>query len=164
MATATRALDCTHGPIHAECGSTPAAFTSWKWPARQSAASAPAHCTSKDLADASASRKLLLRHALGEPATGWVREADASGVMMIPIPRAGIYRRVEGVEGARAVQGIDAVEITAKPDQQLVPLPEGASYLGFIFASGETSEEVEAALRAAHARLAFTIDREIPVL
>jgi hypothetical protein len=84
--------------------------------------------------------------------------------MMIPIPRAGVYRRVDGVEAARAVSGVTGLDITAKPDQQLVPLPEGASYLGFIFAKGETPALVETALRTAHARLHFLIDREIPVL
>ena len=45
----------------------------------------------------------------------------------------------------------------------LVPLPEGDSYLGFIFARGETPDEVEAALRAAHACLRFEIVAEIPL-
>ena len=61
-------------------------------------------------------------------------ESLASGVMMIPIPRRGVFRRADGVDEARAVAGIDDVRITAKPDQLLMPLPEGASYLGFIFA------------------------------
>jgi hypothetical protein len=93
-----------------------------------------------------------------------VREAAASGVMMIPIPRAGIYRGVSGIDEARGVGGVTGVEITAKADQQLVPLPEGASYLGFIFAKGESPADVERALQSAHARLHFTIDRPLPVL
>ncbi len=84
--------------------------------------------------------------------------------MMIPIPRRGILRRVEGLDRARAVEGIDEIQITAKPDQLLVPLPEGASYLGFIFARAARSGQVEQALRAAHAHLVFTIDPEFPVL
>ena len=68
------------------------------------------------------------------------------------------------MDDARAVPGIDAIHITAKPDQLLIPLPEGASYLGFIFARAEHSAGVEQALRAAHARLAFTIEPELPVL
>jgi hypothetical protein len=83
--------------------------------------------------------------------------------MMIPIPRRGMFRRADGVDHARQVVGVDDVRITAKADQMLVPLPEGASYLGFIFASGESPVSVEGALRAAHARLAFAIDPEIPV-
>ena len=58
--------------------------------------------------------------------------------MMIPIPRRGMYRGVDGVEEARAVPASTTCVITAKPDQLLVPLPEGASYLGFIFARGAT--------------------------
>jgi hypothetical protein len=88
----------------------------------------------------------------------------ASGVMMIPIPRRGILRGVDGVEDARAVPHVDDIRVTAKPDQVLVPLPEGASYLGFIFARAERASDVERALRGAHACLRFAIDPEFPVL
>jgi hypothetical protein len=108
--------------------------------------------------------ELLLRHALGEDPRAWRRELRASGVMMIPIPRRGIYRGVDGIEAARQVPGVDDVRITAKADQLLVPLPEGASYLGFIFARGGRGAGVEEALRAAHAQLTFAIDAELPVL
>jgi hypothetical protein len=108
--------------------------------------------------------ELLLRHAVGEPLAAWSRESEPSGVMMIPIPSAGVYRRVEGVDAARRVDGICEIRITAKPDQRLVPLPEGASYLGFIFARAHTPEAVEHALRTAHARLRFVIDRAIPTV
>ena len=84
--------------------------------------------------------------------------------MMIPIPRRGIYRRVEGVEEARGVTGIEDVQITAKADAAIVPLPEGRSYLGFIFSRGESESLVERALRDAHARLHFVIDRDIAVV
>jgi hypothetical protein len=108
--------------------------------------------------------ELLLRHALGESPDGWAREARASGVMMIPIPARGVYRGVSGVDAARLVEGVDDVTITAKPDQLLVPLPEGASYLGFIFAHGGTSASVARSLRGAHARLQFAIEPELRVL
>jgi biotin carboxylase len=107
--------------------------------------------------------ELLLRHACGERTQHLMREAASSGVMMIPIPARGIYRRVDGVAAARSVPGVYDVRITAKPDQLLVPLPEGASYLGFIFARKERAEEVVQALRTAHNRLEFVIDREIAV-
>jgi hypothetical protein len=64
---------------------------------------------------------------------------------------------VEGVELALAVAGIEDVTITATEGQLLVPLPEGSSYLGFIFARGETAEGVELALRRSHAELKFHI-------
>ena len=108
--------------------------------------------------------ELLLRHALGDDPGAWCRERDASGVMMIPIPRRGMLRGVDGVDAAAAVPDIDHISITAKPDQLLVPLPEGASYLGFIFARASSGSAVEQALRAAHARLTFTIDPDVPVL
>jgi hypothetical protein len=82
---------------------------------------------------------------------------------MLPIPRRGVYRGVHGLEEARAVEGIDDVRITAKPDAVLVPLPEGRSYLGFLFAHGRTAGAAEQALRTAHARLRFVIDRELQV-
>jgi hypothetical protein len=85
-------------------------------------------------------------------------------VMMIPIPRRGGLRRVDGVDAAREVPHIDDISSTAKPDQLLVPLPEGASYLGFIFARAPGVAEVEQALHAAHARLTFVIEPEFPVL
>jgi len=94
----------------------------------------------------------------------WRREREASGVMMIPIPRRGTFRSVEGLDPARAVAHVIDVAITAKPDQLLVPLPEGASYLGFIFARAESPTEVERALRTAHACLRFRIDTEFRVL
>jgi hypothetical protein len=108
--------------------------------------------------------ELLLRDALREPTQDWRREQQASGVMMIPIPRGGILRRSEGLEEARAVDCVTAVEITAKVDQRLVPLPEGSSYLGFIFAKAGSAGEVERALRTAHGKLHFVIERGLPVV
>jgi hypothetical protein len=107
--------------------------------------------------------ELLLRHALGG-APEWPARTSASGVMMIPIPRRGYLRGVSGVEAAQAVSHVEDVRITAKQDQLLVPLPEGASYLGFIFARASDAVAVERALRDAHARLQFTIDPELPML
>ena len=105
--------------------------------------------------------ELLLRHAAGMEWDSWTRESRASGVMMIPIPAAGFYRGVAGEADALGVPGVTAIQITAKSDQQLLPLPEGSSYLGFIFAGAETPADVEAALRTAHGRLQFRIDRAL---
>ena len=84
--------------------------------------------------------------------------------MMIPIPREGIYVDVEGLDQARSLPGIEDVIITAKQGQKLVPLPEGASYLGFIFARGENPDAVERALRSSHRRLRFEIATALPVV
>ena len=81
--------------------------------------------------------------------------------MMLPIPRGGVLREVSGQEQARRVPLIEALEITARMNYPVVPLPEGDSYLGFLFARGERPQEVEAALREAHALLRFEIASEI---
>ena len=119
---------------------------------------------SEDGHDTVSLEEVLLRHALGEDVSGYERESDASGVMMIPIPKRGIYRGVDGLEEAKAVVGVEEIRITAKPDTALVPLPEGRSYLGFIFARGGEASQVDRALRDAHARLHFVVERELAVL
>jgi hypothetical protein len=106
---------------------------------------------------------VLLRHAAGESVAGVARESRGAAVMMIPIPRRGVFKGVAGVESARGVPGVTDLRITAKADQLLEPLPEAGSYLGFIFARGDTALDAERAVRTAHAALAFTIDREIAV-
>jgi len=83
---------------------------------------------------------------------------------MIPIPAQGVYVDVRGVNEAELTPGIEEVIITAKQGQKLVPLPEGKSYLGFIFARGDSPHLVEAALRTAHARLHFEIAAALPVV
>ena len=102
--------------------------------------------------------ELILCHALGRPLESLERERRAAGVMMIPIPRAGRLAAVHGTDEAAAVEGIEEVAITMHPGQDVVPLPEGWQYLGFIFARAETPDAVEQALRSAHARLRFAIE------
>jgi hypothetical protein len=108
--------------------------------------------------------ELLLRDALGggDATAGYGRERAASGVMMIPIPAAGVLRAVSGVAEAEALPGIDGVSITVAPGRRLVLLPEGGEYLGFLFARGEMPATVEAALRTAHAALRFDIEAAPP--
>ena len=83
--------------------------------------------------------------------------SGAAGVMMLPTPRAGTLRRVEGVLGALDVPGVEEVSIAAGTGTELVPLPEGSAYLGYVFAHGETPAFVEGALREAAARLEIVI-------
>ncbi len=59
---------------------------------------------------------------------------------------------------AHAIEGITGVEITVSLGQLLTPLPEGNRYLGFLFARGHQPSQVEAALRAAHTELQFSIE------
>ncbi len=101
--------------------------------------------------------EVILRHALALPLGDLGREEAASGVMMLPIPRAGTLNEVSGQEDARATRHIAGLEISIAPGKQVVPLPDGDRYLGFLFARGETPAEVEHALRAAHERLEIDI-------
>jgi hypothetical protein len=166
VSRAAAALGLRHGPVHAECRVNDRGVYVLEVAARPiGGLCAKALQFQKEGKGPKASlEEVLLRHALGEAPDGWRREAEASGVMMIPIPHRGVFRGAEGLDEAKAVPGIDDIRITAKPDQVLVPLPEGASYLGFIFAHGATVEAAEQALRDAHARLRFAIDPEVPVV
>jgi hypothetical protein len=91
------------------------------------------------------------------PIASLERERRAAGVMMIPIPRGGVLRGVEGLDAARAVPDVEDVTISMHRGDVVVPLPEGARYLGFIFSRAATPAAAEAALRAAHRALAFDI-------
>jgi hypothetical protein len=83
--------------------------------------------------------------------------------MMIPVPRSGIFERVEGLEDAERVPNVTEIRITARLKDYVAAWPEGSSYLGFIFARAETPNEAEAALRAAHAKLLFEFSLRLPV-
>jgi hypothetical protein len=107
--------------------------------------------------------ELLLLHSLNLLVSTWMRERMASGVMMIPVPSSGILESVQGEEAARAIPGIKELLITARLHDYIEAWPEGASYLGFLFAAAETPGEVEQTLRAAHAKLRFTMTPRLPV-
>jgi hypothetical protein len=109
-------------------------------------------------ADGTSLEAVILQHALGSSGAPAEREAAAAGVLMLPIPRAGILRGVAGEREAAAVDGIAEVRLTIPIGQHVEPPPEGGRYLGFVFARAGTPHEVEAALRRAHARLRFDIE------
>jgi biotin carboxylase len=101
--------------------------------------------------------ELILRRVLGWAVPSFERERAAAAVMMIPIPRRGVLEEVRGLDGARAVPCIEDVTISILKGQEVVPLPEGSRYLGFIFSRAATPAEAEAALREAHRHLEFVI-------
>lgn len=105
--------------------------------------------------------ELILTHAAGMPVSSFERSGDAVGVMMIPIPSEGILTGVTGIAAAESVEGVTGLEISARLNYPIKPLPEGSSYLGFIFARDDTPAGVEASLRAAHQRLHFDIRRTL---
>jgi hypothetical protein len=165
VAAAARALGLRHGPIHAECRVN----TRDVYVLEVAGRPIGGLCARAVRFDGPRDNRVpleevLLRHSLGEDISRWTPSPAASGVMMIPIPGRGVYRGVQGVKEASVLPGVDDIRITAKPDELLLPLPEGRSYLGFIFASGKDPASVEQTLRDAHAALTFDIEREIELV
>lgn len=154
-AKAAAAIGLREGPVHAE----------WRvnehgaWLLEIAARSIGGLCSRALQFGAGVSlEELILMHASGIDVTAYKRERAAVGVMMLPIPRRGVLRAVDGQEAARAVPGIVGLTITIALGQEVVPLPEGVQYLGFLFARGDTPEEVEASLRSGNRCLSFTIE------
>ncbi len=159
---ATRALGLEEGPIHAELRIN----EEGPWVIEIAARSIGGFCSralrfsqtnQTPLGDGISLEELILRHALGMETNSLQRESKSSGVMMIPIPQAGILNEVKGLQEAKEVKGIEDILISAHLDEKLVPLPEGSKYLGFIFARAESPKRVEATLREAHRQLEFVI-------
>jgi len=150
-----RALGLREGPLHAELRVNDAGA----WVLEVNPRSIGGRCSRVLRFGAGMSlEEIILRHALRKEIPSLDRESRAAGVMMLPIPRAGVLRQVRGQEAAAAVPGIEELILTAHEGQQIVPLPEGAPYLGFLFARAASPEAVESALREAHRRLEFEID------
>lgn len=154
-AAAARALGLREGPVHAEVRLN----EQGAWVVEIAARSIGGLCsTVLEFSGGRSLEELILLHAVGAEISRNERQRRPSGVMMIPIPRAGVLRDVQGLEAARAVPGITDITISIPLGDRVVPLPEGDRYLGFIFARGGSPDAVEAALREAHRRLTFVID------
>ncbi|MEX2267330.1 MAG: ATP-grasp domain-containing protein [Acidimicrobiia bacterium] len=154
VADAAAALGLREGPIHAEVR----VDGDRVWVLEVAARSIGGLCARTLRFGAGISlEEVILRHALGRDLDGLTRESMASGVMMLPISGAGRLVAVNGREAARAVPGIVGLEITIPVGRDIRPLPEGDRYLGFLFARAATPDEVEAALRTAHAALEIEI-------
>ena len=160
-AEAAAALGLREGPVHAELRINERGV----WPIELAGRSIGGLCSSVlEFGTGLSLEELILRQAVGLDLPDTARTGLAAGVMMIPIPHAGLLKAVHGVDDACAVPGVTGIEITAKLNHPIVPLPEGAAYLGFIFARSPAPEEAEAALREAHARLRFDIRPTIPLV
>ena len=148
------ALGLSHGPVHAELRVDQGQV----WVLEIAPRSIGGLCSRALRFGADVSlEELILRHGLGQEIGNVERETAASGVMMIPIPARGRLDHVAGLDRARAVPGVTEVRITIPLGQPIEPLPEGARYLGFIFARGSCPAEAENALREAHRNLSFAI-------
>jgi hypothetical protein len=153
------ALGLREGPVHAELRIN----EQGPWPLEIAPRSIGGLCSrALRFGDGISIEELILRHALGLETTSFTREKQAAGVMIIPIPQAGILREVHGQDVAKSVPGIEDIRITIPLGQEVVPLPEGTRYLGFIFARDETPARVEVVLREAHKLLTFVITPSRP--
>jgi biotin carboxylase len=154
VAEGARALELSDGPVHAEVRWGPSGPRLIEIAAR----SIGGLCSrTLSFGTGMSLEEIILRSALRLPVETLERESAAAGVLMIPIPKAGVLESVEGLDRARAVPGIVDAVISAHAGQRLVPLPEGSRYLGFVFSRAETPEAAEAALREAHRCLEFRI-------
>jgi biotin carboxylase len=156
-ADAAAALELVEGPIHAELRTDGGRA----WVLELAARSIGGLCSRALRFGVGVTlEEVILRHALGLPIDDLRRESAASGVMMIPIPRAGILEEVRGQDRARAVSGIAGLELTIGPGRHVKPLPEGDRYLGFLFARADGPAGVEQALRTAHGHLEIVISAQ----
>jgi biotin carboxylase len=162
--TTTRAADALglrEGPVHAELRINEAG----PWIIELAGRSIGGLCSRTLQFGAAVSlEEMIIRQAFGMDVSHLEREPEARGVMMIPIPSGGLLKGVSGCDEAASVQNIESVEITAKLNHRLVPLPDGDSYLGFIFARGPAPILVESALRTAHEKITFDIIPELPMI
>jgi hypothetical protein len=173
-----RAVGLTRGPLHAEFRIHNESGAYEVWPLEIAARPIGGLCAralrfveneNKTIGNKNATgvriglEELLLLHSLDLPVSNWAREGMASGVMMIPVPSSGILESVQGEEAALASSRITELLITARLHDYIEAWPEGASYLGFLFAAAGTPGEVEQALREAHAKLRFTLTPRLPV-
>jgi biotin carboxylase len=160
---AVSALGLRHGPVHAECRVNSDGIYVLEVAARPIGGRCAKVLRFGGGSGFRSLEHVLLQHALGHDVSRESRETEAAAVMMIPIPSRGVFKQVSGADEARLVPFVEDVQITAKRDQLLEPLPEAGSYLGFIFARAPLAAQVEAAVREAHRRLAFTIVAPIDV-
>ena len=155
---AARALGLTEGPVHAELRIREDEGRLSAFMIEIAARSIGGLCSrTLTFGTGLSLEEIILRHSLDLPIASLRREERAAGVMMIPIPRGGVLEEVEGLDAARAVPLVEDVVISMHKGQDVVPLPEGSRYLGFIFSRADTPARAEAALREAHRHLRFVI-------
>jgi biotin carboxylase len=158
---AIAALGLRHGPIHAEVRVSEGRPVVVEVAARSigGLCSQVVRLICDDAPDEERSlEEVILRHACGLPLGGMRLVDGASGVFMLPIRQQGVLGKVTGLERATAVAGVSGVTISVPEGERVTPLPEGDRYLGFIFARGETTGDVETSLRRAESLLGMEIE------
>lgn len=149
VTTACAAYGLTEGPVHAECRINEQGV----WLIEVAARTIGGMCGRLlSLGTGYSLEELVLLHAMGErtEVKSLNENEKGLGVLMIPIPKAGVLKRVEGLLEAQRIPFVTEVSIEVRDGYELIPLPEGSSYLGFIFSQAPTVGEAEQALRSAH--------------
>lgn len=147
---ACAALGLTHGPVHAEFRVDQGV----PWLLEVASRTIGGLCSrTLRFGTGCSLEELVLRHAVNFDTRPGDDSGEASGVLMLPMDRAGTLKEVGGRDEALAVPGITELTMTLPLGSEVVPPPEGNSYLGFLFARCETPSEVEQALREAWSRL-----------
>jgi biotin carboxylase len=155
---AARALGLTHGPIHAELRIDERGGQAQPVMLELAARCIGGLCSrALRFPGGTSLEEMVLAHALGRPVPGH-RSGRPSGVLMLPVPRPGVLRAVDGQAEAAAIPGITGLSITIPVGQRVRPLPDGDRYLGFIFAEGDTQDRVERTLAVARDRLRVVIE------
>ncbi len=145
------AYNLTHGPVHAEARITQTGVVLLELAAR----TIGGQCG--QLIEFSTCQKLEELVILGmcgiKPELP--SSVESAGVLMIPVAKSGLLKRVEGMTDALQVEFIRDIEIHIQAGYELIPLPEGSSYLGFIFAQAPSYQQTYDALKKAYDKLNF---------
>ena len=82
---------------------------------------------------------------------------DRAAVVRFLIAPPGRLRRVEGLEQARALPGVELAYSYRVAGELIEPLLRGPDRAGFVLATGATRPEAEAAARAAEQTITFAV-------
>ena len=159
VARAAQAVGLTEGPIHAEVRVENGAADGNQLHVIEVAARTIGGLCARTLQFGAgiSLEEVVLRHALAMDLDHLHAPRTASGVMMLPIPRAGTLTEIGHRDRCLAIPGVIGLEFTIPIGGSVTPLPEGDRYLGFLFARADTPAAVEAALRAGAAALDIVI-------
>ncbi len=146
---AVAAVGVAEGPVHVECKVKGGEV----WFLELAARTIGGLCGRALVPGGVSLEEVVVRHALGLslPAPPW--RAAATGVLMLPVDETGKVEAVRGIDAAQAVEGVTDVVITVGAGEEVVALPAGDRYIGFVFARAETADEAEAVLRSAWAEI-----------
>ncbi|MDX6618354.1 MAG: hypothetical protein QOK36_740 [Gaiellales bacterium] len=96
--------------------------------------------------------------ALGRGPGSLQPERDRAAVVRFLIAPPGRLVRVEGLDEARALRGVELAYSYRAPGARITRLSRGPDRAGFVLASGSSRVQAEAAARAAEAAIRFVVE------